>query len=316
MSKLIGKEVRSSRKQSGMELLDGRNNPIFIHSELDDYGLSLVEFRVYARLARRCGKAAAYESVPNMAHDFSVSDRTVQRALKLLISACLVSAKLRPGTSTVYTLLPRSDWLPAGSLPALRAEIAKSKKADQMDQVVTSEPGVSGDTRDRGQKPDGDMRAGGVVTQGPGVVVTSGPEEGSPSEGSPMKVLPHTRLRAVGAPGGSVCADAFPHRTYERYARNHPAEIRNPSGWASVARRTREWDEPVAHWCAEHGIDTFTGEPVEETQKGPDGDAVSGAPVVDVAECPDCGGRGFYYPDGYEKGVTKCRHARLPKKVA
>jgi hypothetical protein len=27
--------------------------------------------------------------------------------------------------------------------------------------------------------------------------------------------------------------------------------------------------------------------------------------------CPDCGGTGFYYPEGYEGGVAKCRHARL-----
>ncbi len=24
--------------------------------------------------------------------------------------------------------------------------------------------------------------------------------------------------------------------------------------------------------------------------------------------CPDCGGTGFYYPNGYENGVTKCKH--------
>jgi hypothetical protein len=27
--------------------------------------------------------------------------------------------------------------------------------------------------------------------------------------------------------------------------------------------------------------------------------------------CPDCGGSGMYYPEGYEKGVSKCRHERL-----
>lgn len=27
--------------------------------------------------------------------------------------------------------------------------------------------------------------------------------------------------------------------------------------------------------------------------------------------CPDCGGSGLYYPEGYEKGVAKCRHEKL-----
>ncbi|MGB7923004.1 MAG: hypothetical protein WCF57_07145 [Pyrinomonadaceae bacterium] len=27
--------------------------------------------------------------------------------------------------------------------------------------------------------------------------------------------------------------------------------------------------------------------------------------------CPDCGGSGMYYPEGYEKGVAKCRHEKL-----
>jgi hypothetical protein len=32
---------------------------------------------------------------------------------------------------------------------------------------------------------------------------------------------------------------------------------------------------------------------------------------IDARKCPDCGGSGMYYPDGYEKGVAKCRHEKL-----
>ena len=28
-------------------------------------------------------------------------------------------------------------------------------------------------------------------------------------------------------------------------------------------------------------------------------------------KCPDCAGTNFWYPDGQEKGVAKCKHARL-----
>lgn len=31
----------------------------------------------------------------------------------------------------------------------------------------------------------------------------------------------------------------------------------------------------------------------------------------DFAECPDCFGTGMYYPDGFDKGVTRCRHEKL-----
>jgi hypothetical protein len=31
----------------------------------------------------------------------------------------------------------------------------------------------------------------------------------------------------------------------------------------------------------------------------------------EARNCPDCGGSGMYYPEGYEKGVAKCRHEKL-----
>jgi hypothetical protein len=33
--------------------------------------------------------------------------------------------------------------------------------------------------------------------------------------------------------------------------------------------------------------------------------------AVDASQCPDCYGTGMYYPEGYEKGVARCRHAKL-----
>ena len=32
---------------------------------------------------------------------------------------------------------------------------------------------------------------------------------------------------------------------------------------------------------------------------------------VDASRCPDCGGSGWWYPDGSERGVAKCKHIRL-----
>lgn len=39
----------------------------------------------------------------------------------------------------------------------------------------------------------------------------------------------------------------------------------------------------------------------------------SSAPTVrvDATQCPDCFGAGMYYPEGFEKGVARCPHAKL-----
>jgi hypothetical protein len=36
-----------------------------------------------------------------------------------------------------------------------------------------------------------------------------------------------------------------------------------------------------------------------------------GVPRADASKCPDCFGTGMYYPEGFDRGVAKCRHDRL-----
>jgi hypothetical protein len=40
-------------------------------------------------------------------------------------------------------------------------------------------------------------------------------------------------------------------------------------------------------------------------------EAMKTAPTPDASKCPDCSGSGWWYPDGLEKGVKKCRHEKL-----
>lgn len=40
-------------------------------------------------------------------------------------------------------------------------------------------------------------------------------------------------------------------------------------------------------------------------------EAVSQAQSVDASKCSDCGGSGWWYPEGESKGVAKCRHEKL-----
>lgn len=297
----------AAKDHSRLRVQEGRDDmPIFIHSELDDYGLSLVEFRVYARLARRCGRAAASESVPNMARDFGVNDRTVQRALRLLVSARLIAEERRPGKTTLYTLLPRPAWAPASALEALRTEILG--RAQRGRAVVTPEPGVSGDTRAGGQMPGGDMRDGGVVTPERGVVVTPEPDEGSPSEGTPSKVLPltHTReisgLRERDGASGRVCVPdgvtMYSTEQWREYVLAHPVSVKLPEQFVWSKRvRGGELDEAMREWYAK-------GKPVE-------GSSATAKPA-DTSACPDCGGRGHYFTTPTDpKTYQRCTHPRL-----
>ncbi len=35
------------------------------------------------------------------------------------------------------------------------------------------------------------------------------------------------------------------------------------------------------------------------------------SPKIEASQCPDCFGTGMYYPEGFDKGVTRCRHEKL-----
>lgn len=48
-----------------------------------------------------------------------------------------------------------------------------------------------------------------------------------------------------------------------------------------------------------------------EGEELPDDAGAQGVPDVDASKCPDCGGSGWWYPDGEGKGVAKCKHARM-----
>jgi hypothetical protein len=37
-------------------------------------------------------------------------------------------------------------------------------------------------------------------------------------------------------------------------------------------------------------------------------------PQVDTSKCPDCGGSGWWYPEGTDKGVAKCKHSNMEKR--
>lgn len=274
----------SRRKDA--EIREGREDlPIFIHSALDDYGLWTVEFRVYARLARRCGHHAAFESVPSMAVDFEVSERTIQRALRVLVMCRLVDEQRRPGQTTLYTLNPQSAWLPRTGLKAVRERVYGQIRRSR----DTGDTAAGGDTRAPGS---GDTREGGGVT----------PEtdEGSPPEGSPSKVLPHTPPAPSRAdePEACVCVCGFRYSLEDlrKYARNQSPPL--GEAWVGKAYDECYRHAQVADWLKREGAG-----------RAPN----ASASTLDASACPDCRGTGFYYPHGVEQGVARCRHERMER---
>ena len=62
--------------------------------------------------------------------------------------------------------------------------------------------------------------------------------------------------------------------------------INNPGGYATTIFRSGEADAQ---------IEAFLNPPT----------------TVESGGCPDCGGSGYYYPEGVEKGVKICKHEKL-----
>lgn len=78
----------------------------FIPAWLDDYGLDVYAFRVYARLKRRAdNNGKSYESVRHMAEAVGMSERRMHKAFTELEERGLLKRQFREHQSTIYHLL-------------------------------------------------------------------------------------------------------------------------------------------------------------------------------------------------------------------
>ncbi|HEV7902671.1 MAG TPA: hypothetical protein VGO96_02430 [Pyrinomonadaceae bacterium] len=81
-------------------------------------------------------------------------------------------------------------------------------------------------------------------------------------------------------------------RRYAKHLQSTGQGINNPGGYATTIHRTGEADLLI------------------ESFLHPEATASPSA-NLDTSECPDCNGTGFYYPQGVEGGVSRCKHQRL-----
>lgn len=109
-----GPEQRDKADQgpvAPMVTIDTREmNVAFIHSQLDDYGLSPQQFRLYCHLARRAQHGLAWSSVARMGEVCRMRDKTVRSCLKKLLALNMLEKYERPGQTTQYRLTRPSVW--------------------------------------------------------------------------------------------------------------------------------------------------------------------------------------------------------------
>jgi hypothetical protein len=77
-------------------------------------------------------------------------------------------------------------------------------------------------------------------------------------------------------------------RRYAEHLRSTGQGINNPGGYATTIHRTGEADELIEGFL----------KPTTSV-------------LVDPSQCPDCQGSGFYYPNGPNGGVVRCKHEKL-----
>ena len=102
----------------GVQALPGR--PIFVHSTLDELGLSPSVFRVYAHLARRDGIEGAWPAVGTIGEVCRLHPQTVRKAIRELLERGMLVAEIRPGFTTVYRLTLPTFWREHPSLSDIR----------------------------------------------------------------------------------------------------------------------------------------------------------------------------------------------------
>jgi hypothetical protein len=82
-------------------------------------------------------------------------------------------------------------------------------------------------------------------------------------------------------------------RRYAKHLQSTGQGINNPGGYATTIHRTGEADLLIERFLYPEAIDNSSN--------------------PDTSRCPDCNGTGFYYPQGVEGGVARCKHERLGK---
>jgi predicted transcriptional regulator len=124
----------------------------YVHNLLDEYGLDPYEFRLYAHIVRRTGgkpEGVCFASLRKTAEICKMSMRKAQQAIKVLITANLVTQTKRKGRTDEYRVTYISDWVASEKLEEIRkaiAEGAKTLSVNSNTDTITEEENPQTDT--------------------------------------------------------------------------------------------------------------------------------------------------------------------------
>jgi hypothetical protein len=85
-------------------------NVLFVHSKLDDFGLTPPEFRIYCHLVRRAKDGVAWPGIRSMAEICRLHKETVILSIASLEAMKLLQVERTPGLVTKYRLTQPSLW--------------------------------------------------------------------------------------------------------------------------------------------------------------------------------------------------------------
>ena len=94
-------------------------SPVFIHSALDEAGLTPSEFRIFCHVARRGECFAAIETIAEICR---LSKDTVRAGLKSLAMQSFLIRQPREGQTTVHKVAPIASWNPSHKILPLRKD--------------------------------------------------------------------------------------------------------------------------------------------------------------------------------------------------
>lgn len=90
---------------------DQSEDPTFIHSRVDDLGLTLAEFRVYCHLKRRANHGVAWPGIDSMAKVCRANKRTIIKAIRGLEQRQMLKVTRVEGEGNRYRLTRPSKWI-------------------------------------------------------------------------------------------------------------------------------------------------------------------------------------------------------------
>jgi hypothetical protein len=283
----LPKAATSRRDTSGIKVVDPAKGyyPIFNdisdrlipELRLDPYEQSVLQ-RLY-RLSRGWKKEECEVGLGTLAKQCVMSRSQVQRSIAKLMEKGLIEnlGSVRKGgkEGNRYRVL-------AGIPPETgKSGHQRASTHRTILQETIPEQGISG----RAIVSEEGSRFGESTEVSPGIVSRNT----NKNRDKDLKNNTHTKA-AVGV-GSKFTIDEC--RRYAEHLRATAQGINNPGGYATTIHRTGEADLLI-----ESFLSPGAGDPPSN---------------LDVVQCPDCNGTGFYYPQGVEAGVARCKHERLGK---